>query len=262
MAMTVGLPDIISDAPDLALGRGWYDPETFAGTRFRWASNDAEILVVALQPVKHTLVLTVEPGPGVGLKPFKLDVNEGGKKIATLDIRGKQPVRIDLPPAGPKIYRVVLHVDGGGRTIANDARALNFRVFDISVEHAMRDVLPAEMELGAGWYPLERKGESAFRWVNNDAKVTIPNSDGTAHLDLDLESGPGLENKPFVLHVFQMIDGKEKTISDVRVAGRGRIDIPVPKGDKVELVLRVDASGRKTPGDPRQLNFRAFQFAG
>ena len=262
MAMTAIASDIIPGSPDITLGRGWHAPESFAGTRFRWASNDAEILIVALQPVRHTLVLNVEPGPGVGLKPFKLEVADGGKKIAGIDVRGKQAIRIDLPPAGPKVHRVTLHVDGGGRTIANDPRVLNFRVFDITVEQSARDVLPAEMEIGSGWYPLERKDDIAFRWVSNDAKITVPNADGTAYLDLDLEPGPGLENKPFILHVLQRTGAELKPVSDVQVNGRQRVELGLPKGERVEIVLHVDATGRKTPGDPRELNFRAFEYAG
>ena len=262
MVTTAAITDIVPDSPDLALGRGWYAAENFAGTRFRWASNDAEILVVALLPVRHTLVFSVEPGPGVGLKPFTLKVNEGAKEIAGVEVRGKQVVRVDLPPAGPKVYRVILHVDGGGRTIANDARVLNFRVFDISVEHGSPDVLPAEMELGTGWYPLERDAGSAFRWVSNDAKVVLSNPDGSAYIDLDLQSGPGLGNAPFILHVLQNVKGELKPVSDVQVNGHERVNVSVPKGDRVELILRVDATGRKTPGDPRELNFRAFEYAG
>lgn len=262
MVMTATFTDIIPDSCDLALGRGWHAVENFAGTRFRWASNDAEVLVVALRPVRHTLVFSIEPGPGVGLKPFTLQVNEAGKELAAIDVRGKQVVRVDLPPAGPKVYRITLHVDGGGRTIANDARVLNFRVFEISVEHGSPDVLPAEMELGTGWFPLEREGESAFRWVSNDAKILLSNPDGPAYLALDLQAGPGLGNQPFILHVLQNVSGELKTVSDVQINGRQRVDVSLPKGDRVELVLRVDATGRKTPGDPRELNFRAFEYAG
>ncbi|HET9393755.1 MAG TPA: hypothetical protein VFO29_09605 [Candidatus Rubrimentiphilum sp.] len=262
MAMTAAVPDIIAESPDLALGRGWYPVESFAGTRFRWASNDAELLVVALQPVRHALVLTLEPGPGVGLKPFTLQVMESGKEIARADVRGKQPIRIELPPAGPKIYRLIFHVEGGGRTIANDARILNFRVFEAAVQRADRDVLPADMELGTGWHPIEKHGDASFRWVSNDAKVTISNPDGTKHLDLDLQSGPGLENKPFVLHVLQKTGNDTKLVTDVQVTDRQRVDVPIPKGERVELILRVDSKGHKTPGDPRELNFRVFQYAG
>jgi len=262
MAMTAVAADITGEATDVVLGRGWYPVESFAGTRFRWASNDPEILAVALQPVRHFLVLTMEPGPGVGLKPFALQVLAGGKELARLDVRGKQPVRIELPSVGPAIHRLVLHVEGGGRTIANDARVLNFRVFDVSLERGERDVLPADVTLGNGWHPMEKHGDSSFRWVTNDAKVTVSNPEGTKHLDLDLQSGPGLANKPFVLHVLQATGKDLKPLSDIQVSDRQRVEIPVPKGDTVELVLRVDGKGVKTPGDPRELNFRAFQYAG
>jgi len=260
--MTAGNLDIIEDSPDVVLGRGWYATESFAGARFRWASNDSEILVVALQPVRHAVVLTIEPGPGVGLKPFALEIKDAGKQLARVDVQGKQSIKIDLPPTRPKVYRLTLHVDGGGRTIANDTRVLNFRVFDISVERGERDVLPPDMELGAGWHPIEKQGDAAFRWVSNDAQVTISNADETAHLELDLQSGPGLGNKPFVLHVLQKAGDDTKSIADVQIAHRQRVDIPVPHGERVELILRVDAIGQATPDDPRELNFRAFQYPG
>lgn len=248
------LHEIVSPDAEIALGSGWYAAERYGNATFRWVNNDAELAVAAVQPVAYILHLTLEPGPGVGVKPFDLEVSANGEKIATARVKGKETVTVILPPLRPAVYRVSLHAVGGGAKSASDDRTLNFRVFSISVERGTRDVLPAHQTIGKGWYPLEKFGGKLFRWVDNDAEVFLAADDGNERLAMCVEPGPGVGAKAFVLHI-QRPDGT--TIADADVGGLEEIDIPWPKGEKA-IRLHVESLGTKSAGDPRVLNFRVF----
>lgn len=116
----------------LKLGANWYGPETYGGETWRWVNNNAEVVLgLCAEPGKgRVLHLTLEPGPGQGGQPARLQVlDQGGRVLAAERVTGKQDVRVPLPPdAGAgAVYR--LHVEDAGRPTATDPRVLNFRVF-------------------------------------------------------------------------------------------------------------------------------------
>ncbi len=248
-------PDVVPDAHDVALGAHWFPPERAGAEVFRWVENDAAIHVAALRPVRHTIRLLVEPGPGVGREPFPLAARLGdGRELGTVVVASKQFVRFSLPDESPSAFSVVLHASGGGRTSPNDPRLLNFRVFEIAVER-VADVFPAWAQPREGFYPLERHGGSLFRWVNGDATVAIQRGHAEK-LTFEAESGPGLGSAPFRLHVAGP-DGSD--LATVGVASRTIVNVPLERfEDAVELMLRAEGGGRVVAGDTRTLNFRVF----
>lgn len=254
--------DILPHSSNAELGRGWYAPESFGGARFRWAKNDAEIFVAALRPVRYAVQMTIEPGPAVHLKPFILSVLDGTVLLTSIEVGGRQQVRVDLQPAGPKVHRLILRAEGGGESAPNDPRILNFRVFDIAVEEGVRDILPPTMNLGKGWYPLEEHAGKSFRWVNNDAEISVSNPEGTVHLDLDVEPGPGHAGEPIILSVLRREGAATKVLAKIEIKGRQSIGVPLPQGDQIEVVLHTDAHGRPAGADPRLLNFRVYPYFG
>lgn len=107
-------------------GKGFYGLERFDDATYRWVSNDAEIALHA--DAGDTLTFDVEPGPGVGSKPFVLHVVDAtGRECVAADITSRTTVRV--PTSGLGGSRLVLRTDGGGETVANDPRVMNFRVF-------------------------------------------------------------------------------------------------------------------------------------
>lgn len=255
--MTAVPPDIIGETHDIALGEGWFAAEQLRGSTFRWVENDAVIHVAALTPVAHVLRLVVEPGPGVGLETFELAARAGRAELGTALVSSKQAVTFPLPPQRPAVFSVVLHARGGGRASPNDSRRLNFRVFDVSVER-VEDVFPAWAVPAAGFYPLERHAGSMFRWVSGDASLVIHEGHGGA-LTFDAESGPGLDSKPFFLHVLAP-DGT--AVATAQIASRTPVSVPLERFASGVLTLHVDGGGRQVKGDPRTLNFRVFAPAG
>ncbi|MGC8484334.1 MAG: hypothetical protein ACP5O6_01670 [Candidatus Baltobacteraceae bacterium] len=254
--------DILVGSLPGKLGRNWWALESTGNKPFRWARSGAELFVAALDPVLHTLKLLIEPGPGVGLKPFPLEILEASVPVATVEIVGKQLISVPLPPAGPKVYRLELRASGGGSTTPGDPRALDFRVFSIELEKSRRDVLPPTMKLGMGWYPLETLGDASFRWVNNNAEVSVANPDGRELLEFEIEPGPSAGGKPLHLKILRKSGAAEHLLAEFHVAAREHLEIPLPKGDRLDLIFHADAPSEKVSGESRILNFRLFQYPG
>jgi hypothetical protein len=127
--------DIASPESGLALGQGWYPLEGAPPERFRWILNDAEILVGPLA-AEDSLILDLEPGPGVSYLPFRLRVSgAGGEVLQETVVMRRQNVRIKVRP-GPQPSLLRLHAPGGGLEVAHDPRILNFRVFSMQWERA------------------------------------------------------------------------------------------------------------------------------
>jgi len=238
----------------LALGAGWHPLEIFGGTKFRWAKNDAVIYAAAVTPRAYKLSMTIEPGPGVDLRPFQLHVF--GSSDAVLGhptILGKQNITIDLPPGARTVHAIRLHLETGGKTVPNDSRVMDFRVFNIALAEQPGDVLPAWARLGRGWHSLETYGGATFRWVGNDATIAV-SKQGEPRLRFDIEPGPGVGSKPFVLKVSH----DSQMLSEFPIEKRQTVICDLPTVPAV-LTLRVDGGDATVPGDPRLMNFRVFE---
>jgi FkbM family methyltransferase len=117
-----------SDA--ITTGQGWYPFEHYRGQTFRWVANDAELIIREPTGTRQTLSLEVEPGPGVGSRPFMLQVlDEKGHPAATAEVKGRRVIHMRLPIVKGQSAIFRLHVEGGGIPVPNDPRILNFRVF-------------------------------------------------------------------------------------------------------------------------------------
>lgn len=117
------------------LGSGWGVLETFRGERFRWVDNNAQILLTPVTSGDVSLSLLVESGPGLGGRPFILQVLDGsGRRVDAVRVTHRSAVELFLPAEADKTNEFRLHVEGGGKPAAKDPRILNFRVFRITVE--------------------------------------------------------------------------------------------------------------------------------
>ena len=123
--------DIVRGA-GVELGSGWGVLETFRGETFRWVDNDAHIRLTGARAGVVALSLLVEPGPGVGGKPFLLQaLDDSGHQVAAVRAARRGTVKLLVPVEGGKSNEYKLHVDGGGNPAKSDPRILNFRVFEI-----------------------------------------------------------------------------------------------------------------------------------
>ena len=118
----------------------------------------------------------------------------------------------------------------------------------------------AGIQLGTGWDGVELFEGETFRWVDNDAQIrVISGKPGEVGLSLLVEPGPGVGG-PFLL---KLIDLSGRQVAAVPVSRRETVKlfVPVEPGKADEFRLHVDGGGKKTPNDPRVLNFRVFSIA-
>lgn len=132
---TEGEPSDITRGLNLQLGSGWGVLETFHNETFRWIENDAHIVVAAEHGGDFVLSMIVEPGPGVGGKPFLLKLLDGaGRQVSAEPVRQRERVNFIFPMETGKTNEFQLHLDGGGKPTPNDPRILNFRVFEVEAK--------------------------------------------------------------------------------------------------------------------------------
>ena len=248
--------DILTPANNTSLGPGWFPLETYRAESFRWVTNDAEVYVAALRNVKHYLNIHLEPGPGLNLKPFELLIKEDDQTLARTTVKGRQMVSLELQASEPAVRKLVLHVEGGGKAAPNDNRVLNFRVFKLTFVPAPVDVLPPELgaKLGSGWYPLESFNGETFRWAGEDAKVSIAEPGGAKNLLFEVEPGPGVNSKPFVLRV---LNDSGVQVTEAQIKTRQVVEIPLDGA--ASLTLHAEGGGKQIGSDKRIMNFRVFQ---
>lgn len=122
----------------LQLGNGWYNFESFAGESFRWAKNNAEIVLFRRSRELQRLELDVEPGPALGNKPLSLQILDArGLEIASALVTGRQTLNLDIPPGNEASQLLCIHAaNTDNLAVSNDPRILNFRVFRIGVVSA------------------------------------------------------------------------------------------------------------------------------
>jgi hypothetical protein len=110
-------------------GRGWHRLEHAGAERFRWVSQDAE-LVVRTTGSRRNLALLVEPGPGVGRRPFRLLIAlSNGEVLARALVDGPTYVKVPIPAWRGRVTALFLTTKEGGLPMEGDPRILNFRVF-------------------------------------------------------------------------------------------------------------------------------------
>src|SRR5207248_2198098 len=100
------LIDLVSDG--VFVGQGWYPLEAFGGEVFRWVANDAELVIGGSDEglARSVLQLVIEPGPGLGMRAFILQVrDEQQRVIATPRIDGRTCIELPLQVAP---YNLVL----------------------------------------------------------------------------------------------------------------------------------------------------------
>ena len=118
----------------LDFGGGWYPLETYDGQTFRWANNDATIVVHAPTTDRSRLQLDVEPGPGEGGRPGVLRLlDSSGRELGSVTLGGRQTTSFPLKTSA-RSETYVLHIDGGGTQIPSDPRILDFRVFSAALK--------------------------------------------------------------------------------------------------------------------------------
>lgn len=255
----MAIQDICGTQWDAVLRYGWHELESYAGTVFRWAQNNAECVLFTFEAAHQRVSIDLEPGPGFAARPFRLIVfDANGERKITEELTGRTTVSFTVTATKPTVHVLRLHVPNAGMRAPGEPRVLDFRVFGIRLEPEPQDVVdPASgCRVGDGWYPVERWDGVRFRWADNDARIIVDDAAARA-FELELEPGPGLGGEPLSLRVREP---GGRSLAAYRIAGRERIVVPLPtdREPSFQVALHCDGGGHTTPDDARILNFRAF----
>jgi hypothetical protein len=121
--------DVAAPEVGVRFGRNWFGVSRDGAGTYRWAGHDA-LLVVEPRGPGRALLLDLEPGPGVGWKPFTLQVfDETDQLLDEAPVVCRHEVALLLPPGPPgepRVYR--LRAAGGGRQLPG-GDVLDFRLF-------------------------------------------------------------------------------------------------------------------------------------
>jgi hypothetical protein len=123
--------DISGKGSGIHFGAGFFAVEQYVpGEPFRWIDNDAEILCL-IPEGGATMVLEVEPGPGLAALPATLMVlDRDGVGVAEWEIAERTTIHLAVPAeSGGGVQRLHLRVSPGGLPLINDPRILNLRVY-------------------------------------------------------------------------------------------------------------------------------------
>lgn len=115
----------------LLLGFNWHVLEgNEDGVMWRWAENDAEIVVTCPSEGRRTAILELTPGPGVDYQSLTLSIQgEDGRELQSLviDSHREYQVELDFSEKTGKVFRLV--TTDGGKRIETDDRIMNFGLF-------------------------------------------------------------------------------------------------------------------------------------
>lgn len=124
------------------------------------------------------------------------------------------------------------------------------------------DITPegSQIHFGDGWFPVESwDGRERFRWIGKEAEIIAQVPAGGAVLEMELESGPGIQRTPATI---QVTDRNGERVATFRVAGRSTVALvvpPAPKGERQVFRLKIPEGGLPVTNDHRILNFRFFR---
>jgi hypothetical protein len=124
--------DIIRPDSGIWYGSGWSAVELYTDKHFRWIRDEAEVFVQA--PAGGCMLqLEVEPGPGIGTLPGRLQVlDQNGSQVAEWSLFCHTTIRLHVPPSeGKGLQLLRFQSPDGGRPVPHDPRIMNFRFFSI-----------------------------------------------------------------------------------------------------------------------------------
>jgi hypothetical protein len=113
--------------------------------------------------------------------------------------------------------------------------------------------------LGRNWGPREAYRGDTFRWVGNDAEITVRGARGEASLRIACEGGPSVGRLDVPVRVLDMAG---RQVDHVTCGGKnrpGQLLLPLD-GSPAHYVLHVDGGGRRIARESRVLNFRVFSL--
>lgn len=126
--------DIAPPGSGILFGKGWLPMERYTAQEpFRWAGENAELLIDQPPAQVSGLVVDLEPGPGTGNAPLDLEVfGQDFRVLAHVTVDRRSRLRLPLSGAVPS--RLWFRVHSGNLPTDRDPRIMNFRAFRVDWE--------------------------------------------------------------------------------------------------------------------------------
>jgi len=123
--------DVACADSGILFGPGWFPPERFETVgAFRWAQEQAEILLDTSRDWTTRLAIDLEPGPATGGRPLDLEVlTDDGRSVARVTADTRATLHFTVPSPPPT--RLLLRSSGTFSSPNVNPRTLCFRVFQI-----------------------------------------------------------------------------------------------------------------------------------
>ena len=265
-----GEPSSLSRFPADLAGRGLEPAGVYADG---WISQNASVNLY--QPEGDQLIVVRGMTPKIAREDFRtdLELRVDGETVAKRPLGLGEFTLEARVPSHPGKRRIGLVFSasqqlpaGDGRTVGALLRFAGFEPLPARKLGAGDEIVErgSGVRLGAaGWHQLETFQNETFRWVSNDARIAVYGAGrGGRRLALTLQSGPGLEGRPFILRV---LDGEGRQVDAAEVVGRKKVDLflPLEAGRESDFRLHVEGGGKPSPNkDPRIMNFRVFLIDG
>lgn len=234
---------------------------------YREVADGAQIAMNPMGDSQRKLVLSVRP-PKEHTGPWTLQaLNADGTVGASVALSRHQDVTLNLPVDPRKISVFSLRLWETAALAEGKTPEPLFRIYCRKLKTPPRliggkDICDRTVQLGQNWNALERYEGEFFRWVNNDAEITLsPFAPLRADLVMNIEPGPGMAGSPCHL---ELQDADGKPVAETTFANRSTIRLPLPKPLKRDAPYRLHVIGGGAPapnGDTRILNFRVFDCA-
>lgn len=255
---------IAKDGIGLSIGDGWYPLEKQKGKVFRWVKNDAQFTVVSPpDEYQPSLDILIEPGPGVGLLPFELQIirQSNNAMVDKVIVHGRETVRAKLSVEPEKIETFRLHIEGGGKATPNDSRLLNFRVFCITAvpQRETQAVYAVSTPPAVvATYAKKRNGMFDDGWIGKETEFLLPQLQTPSILSV---RGKIIEAEGFTNEVRVLLNDKEVARKELKT-GDFTLAIPIPDGGGVRKVKLFFAKETKLPNNDQRLVSALLTFIG
>jgi hypothetical protein len=240
----------------VSFGEGWHALEWFEERPFRWIGSQSRVLL-ASSGVRYALSIDIEPGPGVGSAPFRLDVAIDSVVRKSGWIQGRTYVAFTLPATVPGIRTLDLNVRGGGARVPGDPRILDARVHALVVFPIANNVVPTwnDAVTVRGWSHIDGAGSELCRTMGREA--IIEQRSPRTSIELDLEPAPGLEEQalPLDVDVAGLVNYRYRIDRRTRI----KFDLPSDATYPLRIALRCTRDTRPIFPDSRVLNFRFYE---
>lgn len=245
------------------LGPGWYPVEHYNGETFRWANNDPEITACP-DAADRTLAMMIEPGPGIGAKTARITITGNRGDQSTASITGRQFAKVNIVKGAPGETFSIHAASHNLPSPHGDRRTLNFRILEatlgFSTASCPNDVArDGSLRIGSGWYAYETYNGDTFRWVNNDAHMTLAAAQPKPFsVQLEVAPGPSLGGAPLLLRI---TGANDASASSAPVRTRQVVDIKLPAQPAgAKLTISTHSKNVPAPHDKRTLNFQVFNL--